>query len=54
MVLDASDTGDIFGGDAQGRPFLLRSDNAPEVHDAVRDHNVRFITIYPSLLAQIC
>ena len=53
MILNASDTGDIFGRNTQRPAFFLRSDDAPQMDDAVRDHNFRFATIYTSLLAQL-
>jgi hypothetical protein len=35
MVLDASNAGGVFGGNAQRPAFLLGSDDAPKIHDAV-------------------
>src|SRR5271156_1549379 len=53
MVFDASDAWNVFGGNPQCSAFLLRSYDAPKMHDAIRDDNVGFAAVCPSLLAQI-
>ena|SRR6516225_11236957 len=53
MVFDASDAWSVFGGNTQCLAFLLRSYNAPKMHEAIRDDNVRFAAVCPSLLTQI-
>src|SRR6516162_10889164 len=53
MVFDTSDARSVFGGNTQCLAFFLRSDDAPQMHDAVRDDNVRFAAVCPSLVTQI-
>jgi len=43
MVLDTSNAGGVFGGNAQGPALLLRSDDAPKMHDAAVHRNVAAI-----------
>src|SRR5271166_243705 len=52
MVLDAADAGDVFREDMECPAFLLRSDDAPEMDDAVRDDKVRFAQSRPFLFAK--
>ena len=52
MILDSADAWDVLGDDAERPSFLLRSNRPPEMHDAVRDDDIRFCRVRPFLLAQ--
>src|SRR3974377_1212866 len=53
MILDAADAGDVLGNNTKRRSFLLGSDGPPEMHDAVRDDDIRGGRVRPFLLAEL-
>src|SRR6516162_7119136 len=53
VVFNAAHAWSVLGDDAEGLSFLLRSDGPPEMHDTVRDDDIRFDRARPFLRAQL-